>query len=214
LSGGFTLPEGIDYATYAHRGAYPLLVTALISGVFALATYRFIADSRLMRVLMYVWLGQTMFLVLTAALRLGLYVQAYTLTYLRITAFIWMALVFVALILIVVRMVQDRPAAWLVQWNTVATVLTLYLCCFVNFAYVITTYNMANRSPAMLDLEYLCGLGEQVIPAMMDYGQITDQTACGRGGRPVIRFEPIEDWQEWGFRRWRLQSYLETYHDL
>ena len=29
LWGGMRLPEGLSYADYAHRGAYPLIVTAL-----------------------------------------------------------------------------------------------------------------------------------------------------------------------------------------
>lgn len=214
LSGGMSLPDGMSYASYAHRGAYPLLVTALLSGAFALITHAFIAQSPLMRGLLYLWLGQTMVLVITAAVRLALYVEAYSLTYLRIAAFIWMGLIFVALVLIIVRMIQNRPAAWLVHWNMVAGVGTLYLCCFVNFAYVITSYNMANAAPNVLDLAYLCNLGEQAIPAMMEYGQVTDEVVCGRGAYPALRFDPIEDWQEWGFRRYRLQRYLQAYHDL
>ncbi|GAB5447895.1 DUF4153 domain-containing protein [Gymnodinialimonas sp.] len=214
LTGGVTLPEGMTYAGYAHRGAYPLLVTALLSGVFAMATHRMVAGNTVLRTLMYLWLGQTLFLVVTAAVRLGLYVEAYSLTHLRVAAFIWMALIFVGLVLIIVQMVQDRPFSWLLKANLITLTGTLYLCCFINFSYLITDYNMANAAPDALDLAYLCGLGEQVIPAMMDYGQITDQTACGRGNYPAIRFEPIEHWQEWGFRRWRLQRYLEAYHDL
>ncbi|WP_341862755.1 DUF4173 domain-containing protein [Gymnodinialimonas sp. 57CJ19] len=214
LSGGMTLPDGMSYASYAHRGAYPLLITALLSGAFAIAIRPLVAQSALLRGLMYLWLGQTLFLVLTAALRLSLYVEAYTLTYLRVAAFIWMGLIFVGIVLIIVQMAQARPTAWLMRGNGVAVAATLYACCFINFAYLITDYNMSHTAPEQLDLEYLCNLGEQVIPAMMDFGEITDNTACGRGGLPALRFDPITDWQEWGFRRWRLQRYLETYHDL
>lgn len=214
LSGGMTLPEGMSYANYAHRGAYPLLVTALLSGAFAVAIRPLVAQSALLRGLMYLWLGQTLFLVLTAAIRLGLYVEAYTLTYLRVAAFIWMGLIFVGIVLIIVQLAQARPTAWLIRGNGIAMAATLYVCCFINFAYLITDYNMANTAPEQLDLDYLCHLGEQVIPAMMAFGEITDDTACGRGGLPALRFEPIADWQEWGFRRWRLQRYLETYHDF
>ncbi|UWQ95314.1 DUF4173 domain-containing protein [Rhodobacteraceae bacterium M385] len=214
LSGGMTLPEGMTYASYAHRGAYPLLITALLSGAFAIAIRPMVAQSALLRGLMYLWLGQTLFLVLTAAIRLGLYVEAYTLTYLRVAAFIWMGLIFVGIVLIIVQMAQNRPTAWLMRGNGIAVAATLYVCCFINFAYLITDYNMSQTTPEQLDLEYLCNLGEQVIPAMMEFGEITDDTACGRGGLPALRFDPIADWQEWGFRRWRLQRYLETYHDL
>lgn len=214
LTGGLALPEGMSYAQYAHRGAYSLVITALLSGAFAVATHRMVAESHVLKILMYIWLGQNLFLVLTATVRLGLYVDAYTLTYLRVAAFIWFGLVAVTLALIIVQIARERPLSWLIRSCVFAVAGTLYLCCFMNFAYVITSYNMAHTTPEALDLEYLCRLGEQVIPAMMDYGQITDQTVCGRDGLASIRFDPMQDWQEWGFRRWRLQRYLETYHDL
>ncbi len=37
LWGGVALPDGMTYASYAHRGAYPLIVTALIAAGFVLA---------------------------------------------------------------------------------------------------------------------------------------------------------------------------------
>ncbi len=215
LTGGMALPDGITYAQYAHRGAYPLLVTALLAGLFAVGAHRMIADNSALRWMIYAWLGQTLFLVLTAAFRLNLYVQAYSLTYLRIAAFIWMGLVLIGLILIIVHVVQERSLGWLARSNATIGIATLYLCCFVNFTHIIVEYNLnAERPLDRLDLAYLCGLGEQAIPAMMEVGQVTDDTVCGQGGRPAIRYDPIETWQEWGFRRWRLGLYLATHHDL
>ncbi|MEJ6392837.1 DUF4173 domain-containing protein [Gymnodinialimonas sp. 2305UL16-5] len=215
LSGGLTLPEGMTYAEYAHRGAYPLMLAAILAGGFVIGTRQMVTDNRVMRGLIYLWLGQTLFLVITAGIRLGLYVDAYTLTYLRVAAFIWMALIYVGLVLTLAFIAQKRAIAWLIRWNAVTLLGTLYLCCFVNFAYLITDYNMAKAEDIeALDLSYLCQLGEQAIPAMMEYGQITDNVTCGRNGLPSLRFDAIEDWREWGFRRWRLQRYLESYHDL
>ena len=36
LWGGGQLPEGITYAQYAQKGAYPLIVTALLAALFVL----------------------------------------------------------------------------------------------------------------------------------------------------------------------------------
>lgn len=214
LTGGISLPEGLSYAEYAHRGAYPLVVTALLSGLFAIATHHLTQANRLLRALMLLWLGQNMVLVLTALFRLELYVDAYMLTYLRVAAFIWMGLTFGSLVLIVAQILKGQTLGWLVGGVMQLTTATLYACCFINFAYVIADYNMTALPDGRLDLGYLCEIGEQAIPAMMDYGQITDNVACGQGGLPSIRFDPINDWRDWGFRRWRLQRYLETYHDL
>ena len=53
-----------------------------------------------------------------------------------------------------------------------------------------------------------------MIPAMWDHGPIHDDVMCGVWDRPEVRFDDIDSWQEWGFRRWRLQAYLTAHHDL
>src|SRR5262249_3851015 len=40
LWGGAALPDGLTYASYAHRGAYPLVVTALLAAIFVLVAMR------------------------------------------------------------------------------------------------------------------------------------------------------------------------------
>jgi hypothetical protein len=215
LTGGVALPEGMTYAQYAHRGAYPLLVTALLAGLFAAVTHGMIARDRHLRWLVYAWLGQTLLLVCSAAFRLHLYVQAYALTHLRLAAFIWMGLIGLGLILVVIQIARTRPLGWLIRRNAALAIATLYLCCFVNFTHIIANHNLSAEIPIdRLDLTYLCGLGEQVIPAMWDHGPIHDDVMCGVHGRPSIAFDDIDTWQEWGFRRWRLERYLATYHDL
>ena len=40
LWGGLALPAGMSYASYAHRGAYPLILTAFLAAAFVLAVMR------------------------------------------------------------------------------------------------------------------------------------------------------------------------------
>ncbi len=215
LLGTVGLPEGVTYAQYAHSGVYPLMAAALLAGLFAMATRSMVQDNRTLRWMVYAWLAQTLFLVMTAALRMMLYVQVYSLTYLRVAVFIWLAVVLIGLVLVIVQIAERRSTGWLIRSTFGVGIVTLYVCCFVNFAHLIVSYNLNADIPlSRLDLAYLCGLGEQAIPAMMDQGQVMDEVVCGTGGRPAIRFDPIETWQEWGFRRWRLQSYLAAHHDL
>ncbi len=213
LIGGMSLPDGVTYAGYAHRGAYPLVATALLAGLFAVASYKVIDHSRFLKTLMLVRLGQNVFLVITAAVRLYLYVDAYSLTYLRAAAFIWMGLVLVGLALTIMQINQSRSVAWLVRSNLMVLMGTLYICCFVNFAFVIAAYNLRKSEGAGdLDAAYICGLGEQALPVIDAYEGLTGLPMCPRYGRyapakPV--FQPIENWRTWGFRKWRLQVYLD-----
>ena len=96
LWGGASLPDGMSHAEYAHRGAYPLIVTALLAAGFVLIAMRPggpAEHSRLIRPLVLVWTAQNILLVVSSIFRLDLYVAAYSLTYLRLAAFIWMVLV-------------------------------------------------------------------------------------------------------------------------
>ena len=136
LWGGVALPDGMSYAAYAHRGAYPLIVTALLAAAFVIAATTPGSEARrspLIRWLVYLWIAQNVLLVMSSLLRLDLYVGVYSLTYWRVAAFIWMLLVAAGLVLIMIQIAARRSGAWLVGANLVSLALTLYVCSFVSF---------------------------------------------------------------------------------
>ena len=163
LWGNATLPADISYASYAHRGAYPLIVTALLAAAFVLAAMRPggpAEQSRVIRPLVYLWVAQNVLLVLSSILRLDLYVQIYLLTWWRVAAFIWMVLVALGLVLIVARIVLNRPNDWLIRANLITLTATLYICSLVNFAAIIADYNVSHSREAAgkgvwIDMNYL-----------------------------------------------------------
>ena len=113
LWGNAALPADITYAAYAHRGAYPLIVTALLAAGFVLIAMKPggpAEQSKVIRPLVYLWVAQNVMLVVSSILRLDLYVQIYLLTYWRIAAFVWMLLVAIGLVLIVARIALRRSA--------------------------------------------------------------------------------------------------------
>src|SRR5262245_50194804 len=84
LSLGQRLPADITYASYAHRGAYPLILTALLAAGFVLISMRPggpAEQSKVIRPLVYLWVAQNVMMVVSSILRLDLYVQTYLLTY-------------------------------------------------------------------------------------------------------------------------------------
>ena len=209
LLGEVPLPENMSLARYAHRGAYPLVVTALLAGVFAMATHKMTRDSRFLRNLLFLWLGQNLFLVITAAYRLGIYVKAYNLTHLRVAAFIWMGLVFVGLILTLVQITHGKRISWLVRSNLAVLMGTLYLCSLVNFTAIIAGYNLRNAETVdWSDIRYVCRLGEQALPALYDLKWNRWRTTCADYNGVIPLHSPIDNWRDWGFREWRLQVYL------
>jgi hypothetical protein len=218
LFGGATLPDGMSYAEYAHRGAYPLVATALLAALFVLVTFRpgGVAErSTLARRLVYAWLAQNVLLTCSAAWRLDLYVDAYTLTRLRLAAAVWMVLVAAGLVWVVLRIAFRRDNAWLLDRNALTAVFVLYVCCFVNTNGLIADFN-ARRCAEVggggppIDLRYLRSLGPEALPAverlipMLAAGEQREQTARSA---EVLRGElaaTMTDWRGWTFRRSRL----------
>jgi len=224
LWGGVALPDGLTYAAYAHRGAYPLIVTALLAAGFVLAATRRgseAARSPLVRALVYLWTAQNVLLVVSSILRLDLYVEVYSLTYWRIAAFVWMLLVAIGLILIVTRIALNRSNAWLIGANMVSLAVTLYVCCFFNFPRMIAIYNVehsAGLGLPVLDLNYLYSLGPQAIPgldlfAMRRNDFRRNDVIAMRETLALQHRQRMSDWRAWSVRDWQLARYLHATPD-
>lgn len=163
LFGHAALPDGMTYATYAHRGAYPLMVTAMLAGVFSITARPFLNDHTALKPLLILWVMQNVVLTFTAAMRLNLYVAEYGLTYLRTYALVGMALIAVGLVVILWHVIRQRRSMVLVLRLAALGFATLYLCSFVNFAGIIAS-NLITRASdpshvTSVDWGYLCRLG-------------------------------------------------------
>src|SRR6202035_4249303 len=134
LWGGASLPDGLNHAEYAHRGAYLLIATALLAAGFVLIAMRPGGPSEqsgLIRPLVLAWIGQNILLVISSIFRLDLYVATFSLTYLRLAALVWMILVAVGLLLILIQIVWHKTHYWLVTANAAALAIMLYGCCLI-----------------------------------------------------------------------------------
>lgn len=196
--GGGGLPAGISYASYAHRGAYPLLVTALLAGGFALAARPFLDEGRWLKPLMLLWLGLNVMLTLSSIYRLEIYIEAYGLTYLRVRAGIWMVLVALWLGMIAWQIARAKGNGWLLLRSFTLGAGTLYFGCFINFAHVITAYNLTHQRS---DGYYLCTMDPTASGAL--WGK-SDTLGC------TIHKPEIDGWRDWGFRDWRVARYIES----
>ncbi|SFI98185.1 DUF4153 domain-containing protein [Bradyrhizobium sp. cf659] len=220
LWGHVALPANLTYAAYAHRGAYPLIATALLAAAFVLVAMRPggpVEKSKVIRPLVYLWVGQNVLLVASSILRLDLYVGIYMLTYWRIAAFIWMGLVALGLVLIVARIALNRSNRWLVSANLIALTIVLYSASLVNFDAFIADYNLTHSSEmsgkgVAIDANYLLTLGPQALPALdkVIAHRPGDDCLARRRDRLVEAQRLDMAWRAWGFRSWRLQRRLDA----
>jgi hypothetical protein len=173
---GEPLPNDMNYAGYAHAGAYPLIFTTIIAAIYVLITFGENSgkyQSPLARAGVYIWIAQNIFLVISAMNRTMNYIEFYSLTHLRIAALIWMGLIATGMFLIVLRIYLNRSNAWLTNINALMLFVTLYICCFVNFNRIIADFNVQHskemteeNTGTYLDLLYLSELGPEAIPAL------------------------------------------------
>lgn len=174
LWSGAALPHGVTMAEYAHRGAYPLIVTALLAGAFVLVTTHpdtAMGRHPLVRRLVVAWTVQNLILVASSVLRTIDYINAYMLTELRIAALVWMGLVGICLVLICCRMVWRRSLCWLINRIAATAVIVLFCSSLVDFGAVAADWNVAHAREAggsgqPLDLGYLHSLGPSAMVAL------------------------------------------------
>jgi hypothetical protein len=204
LWGGVTLPDGMTYAAYAHRGAYPLIATALLAAIFVLAWFRpgsAVQVTPWCRRLVLLWLAQNVALLISALWRLHLYVDIYDLTRWRVAAAVWMVLVAIGLGLITWRIRQHLSNRWLVNANltTLAAVLLVLAWCDVDGA--IASHNVTHGG-THIDYEYIVSLGPAALPALRRQAASGDRTAA-QAVHDLTQQLTLDnaDWRSWTLAR-------------
>jgi hypothetical protein len=214
LWSGAALPKGMTYADYAHRGAYPLVATALLAGVFVVVFLRpgsATASRRWPRILVTVWVIQNLVLVASTAFRTWHYVEVYSLTRLRIAALIWMGLVAVGLALIGWRLLCNKSASWLINVNALAAGVVLATCSVVDLGAIAAGWNVTHAAEVggggeALDLCYLWRLnGDAAVPlAELERRSLAtefrDRVVWVRQDLTRSMEKKQQDWRSW---RWR-----------
>ena len=171
--------DDFTLAEYAHRGAYPLIVTALLAGWFVLVTTHprsEMAGNKAIRGLIVLWIAQNLFLVASTIERTLLYIESYSLTEWRISALLWMGLVGLGLILVTWRMLRGNSLAWLVNGNALAAFAVLSACTLVDLGATAASWNVRHAREVggegvQLDLCYLNQLDGSSLKALASLEQ-------------------------------------------
>jgi Domain of unknown function (DUF4173) len=217
LWSGAPLPGDITLAEYAHRGAYTLIATALLAGLFVLLVLRpgaRPASHPIVRRLVLLWVAQNVLLVASSMLRLADYIAAFSLTELRIAALVWMVLVAGGLILIGWRFLTGKSAAWLINTNAVAAGIALTGASIVDLGAASARWNVDHPSELVaLDLCYLERLDSAALIPLIELRDTS--IGAERQERAVFLSQKAHDdlaerqadWQAWTLRgAWRLKQ--------
>ena len=219
------LPVGVTLADYAHRGAYPLIFTALLAGGFSLLLLRRgspTAANPLVRWLVGVWVGQNVLLSASSLLRTADYIQAYSLTRFRIAALLWMALVTLGLALIGWRMARNKSAAWLINANALALAAVLAFVSVCDLGAMAAWWNVRHARDlggqgVNLDVCYFQWLGSSAVMPLLDVEarsrspQLRARAAFVRRQNVDVLSRAQANWHSWTWRgARRLQAAQEA----
>ena len=209
----------MTYKEYAHRGAYTLIATALLAGLFTLVAFRHngrARHSKACRWMVYAWIVQNIMLLVSTVTRVWIYAVTGELTRLRTATMIWCLLVALGFLWIILRIRQARSNAWLWRKNALTAFAVLFVCAFINFDGLIADYNVRHCAEAGgrgqgLDIAYLRHLGTTSLPAVQYAQQHNDRyTREARAEIDVLaatlkrRLQAeMADWRGWTYRRWR-----------
>jgi hypothetical protein len=221
LWSGARLPAGVSMADYVHRGAFSLIVTALLAGAFVLFALRpgsATARSRALRRLVLLWVAQNLILVASSIQRTLNYIAVSQLTGPRLAALIWMGLVALGLVLICWRMLREKSASWLINANVLAAGLVLAGCAVIDLDEVAAEWNVRQAirrggDGGAIDLCYLQARGSSAVVALSELTvapmspELHNTAATVRSavlGDLIMRQE--QQWWRW---TWRGQRRLE-----
>lgn len=187
LWSGAELPGDMKMKDYVHRGAYPLIATALLAALFVLVTLRpgsETASRPLIRGLVLLWIAQNVLLVASSIFRTLDYIDSYLLTELRIAALAWMGLVATGLVLICWRLMRNKSAAWLINANSATALVVLAVASVVDLGAVAATWNVRHAQEvggrgAPLDICYLGSLGSSALLPLTELAKRTPPTEFG-----------------------------------
>lgn len=132
--GSIALPDGLTYSEYARGGFFQLLaVTAINVTLFGLAI-ALAPRTRMLNAALVALLALTAVILASAALRLGLYINAYGLTWLRYLSASFIALLAIAILLCLIRLkIRQLPLAATMTallsygtWRSASATRTIY----------------------------------------------------------------------------------------
>ena len=224
LWSGAPLPHDMTLADYAHRGAYPLIATALLAGLFVLVALRpgsETARKPLVRGLVILWVAQNMVLVASSILRTADYIEAYALTRFRIVAMIWMVMVGIGLLLILWRMLRNRDGHWLIDANVKLVLVVLAAISLVDLGAIAAAWNVRHAreidgTGAFLDVAYLRQLGAPAVVSLVELEQTTTNAQL-RDRVASVRVDVLRQlkrdqgaWRSWTWRHARRLQRIEV----
>ena len=149
------LPGDMTYAQYARQGFFQLLAVAVLNLCLVLNCLKYFRKSKVLSILLVVISLCTYVMIASAAYRMALYVDAYSLTFLRIFVLWFLGLLSILMLGVLLLIFKEQFP--LFRWCLTATILAYAAFAWCRPDYQIARYNIA-RQDGMIDQENIDSL--------------------------------------------------------
>ncbi len=175
--GNTKLPENYTYAGYAREGFFQLLAVSMINFLIVLICLHLFQESRILRAILMMICGCTFIMILSSALRMILYIESYSLTFLRLFV-LWALAVIFLLMAGVTAYIFYRQFPLFFYGLAVLTICYTVLS-FSHPDYLVAKYNLMKESSdrnditvsyatGLCDENYLSSLSADAAPAILN----------------------------------------------
>jgi hypothetical protein len=164
------LPKGVTYSDYVHSGVEAVIMSIILAILLIVFYFRghlnFDLKAKKIKTLTYLWIVQNMGLIVMAAIKNQMYIDAYSLTFLRIGVYYFLAFSLIGLILTFYKIHFKRDTWFMFRSNSFVFYWVLVLSCLFNWNIIVTKYNL--KYSREIDYSYLKSIGFQNYPILWE----------------------------------------------
>lgn len=229
---GAGMPEGLTHKQFVHNGVGMLMLSILLGTAIILASFEksqnFDPANKLLKLMIYGWLLQNIFMITSTCVRNNLYIHEALLTYKRIGVYFWL---FMAGILLLSTFYKLRNiwTAWrLLKINSFSTLLLLVGSASVDWDKLISDHNISRvKYLASLDKKYLVSLSETNVGSLYSLKNLPgftidsvyhyqysknypNKAALDSKLYNFLRKTHGKDWRSFNFREKRISSEIKA----
>ena len=165
-AGNVSLPEGFTYAEYARQGFFQLLAVTFLNIVILMVCRKPAGKSGMLRVVLTVFSACTYIMIASAAMRMLLYIDAYSLSFLRILVLWFLGLN--SLLVTGIILAIYRVKFPLFRYFVAVTAVCYLVLAYANVDYRIASYNLkAGGTVKAADMDYLAILSADAAPVLV-----------------------------------------------
>lgn len=167
-----TMPKGITQAQFVHNGVGTLIFSIVLGASIICYLFKgelnFIQENKTIKLLVYAWIAQNIFMVISTLLRNNLYVQNCGLTGKRIGVYYYLFFTIIGLLFTAYKIHKQKTVYFLYATNTWIWYSILVLSSSVNWENIIFNNQLKRyNTKKVLDFEYATRFTESNLPELI-----------------------------------------------